>query len=333
MFFLLEKLLWIQSGPRIEPMPAYLPRNLVTGGAGFLGSHLIDRLMKKGEEVICLDNYLTGRKANIEQWVHHPNFELIRHDVTDPIKLEVDRIWHLACPASPFHYQTNPIKTAKTSFMGTYNMLGLARRVKARLLMASTSEVYGNPELHPQPETYNGCVNPTGVRACYDEGKRIAESLCFDYKRMHGSEVRIARIFNTYGPRMLPNDGRVVGNFIVQALKHKPLTIYGNGLQTRSFCYVDDLVEGLIKLMNGSHSAPVNLGNPTELTIQQLAEKIRDQINPSLKFVKMSLREDDPIQRQPDIKLAREELGWEPKINLDEGLTPTISYFRDSISP
>ena len=217
-------------------------RNLVTGGAGFLGSHLTDRLMQSGEEVICLDNYFTGRKVNIEQWIGHPRFELIRHDVTEPIKLEVDRIWHLACPASPVHYQFNPIKTSKTSFLGTYNMLGLARRVGARLLLASTSEVYGDPEVHPQPENYRGCVNTIGLRSCYDEGKRIAETLCFDYKRMHGTEIRVMRIFNTYGPRMLPDDGRVVSNFIVQALKGEPLTIYGDGSQTRSFCYVDDLI-------------------------------------------------------------------------------------------
>ena len=267
-------------------------RHLVTGGAGFVGSHLVDRLMEAGQEVLCLDNYFTGRKENIRQWIGHPNFELIRHDVTEPIKLEVDRIWHLACPASPVHYQLNPIKTAKTSFLGTYNMLGLARRVGARLLLASTSEVYGDPEVHPQPESYRGCVNTIGIRSCYDEGNRIAETLCFDYKRMHDTEIRVARIFNTYGPRMLENDGRVVSNFIVQALQGLPLTLYGGGLQTRSFCYVDDLVKGLQRLMEGDHTGPINLGNPNEFTIRQLAEKVRDQINPSLAFVDEPLRVD-----------------------------------------
>ena len=243
--------------------------NLVTGGAGFVGSHLTDRLMQAGEEVICLDNYFTGRKTNISKWIGNPRFELIRHDVTDPIQLECDRIWHLACPASPVHYQFNPIKTAKTSFLGTYNMLGLARRVGARLLLASTSEVYGDPEVHPQPESYRGCVNTIGIRSCYDEGKRIAETLCFDYQRMHEVEIRVMRIFNTYGPRMLPNDGRVVSNFIVQALKGSPLTLYGDGSQTRSFCFVDDLVEGMIRLMNGNHTGPMNIGNPEEFTIQE----------------------------------------------------------------
>ena len=230
-------------------------RHLVTGGARFVGSHLVDRLMEKGDEVICLDNYFTGRKDNIRQWIGHPSFELIRHDVTEPIKLEVDRIWHLACPASPVNYQFNPVKTAKTSFLGTYNMLGLARRVGARLLLASTSEVYGDPEVHPQPESYRGSVNPIGIRSCYDEGKRIAETLCFDYQRMSGVEVRVMRIFNTYGPRMLPDDGRVVSNFIVQALRGEPLTLYGDGSQTRSFCYVSDLIEGMMRLMNGAHRA------------------------------------------------------------------------------
>ena len=306
-------------------------RHLVTGGAGFVGSHLVDRLMEAGEEVLCLDNYFTGRKENIRQWIGHPNFELIRHDVTEPIKLEVDRIWHLACPASPVHYQFNPIKTAKTSFLGTYNMLGLARRVGARLLLASTSEVYGDPEVHPQPENYRGCVNTIGIRSCYDEGKRIAETLCFDYKRMHGTEIRVARIFNTYGPRMLKNDGRVVSNFIVRALQGAPLTLYGGGQQTRSFCYVDDLVEGLLRLMEGEHSGPMNLGNSNEFTIRQLAEKIRDQINPSLDFVDEPLPQDDPLQRQPVISLAQEQLGWQPNIELDEGLKKTIDNFRSRV--
>jgi len=306
-------------------------RNLITGGAGFLGSHLTDRLMEVGEEVICLDNYFTGRKANISNWIGHPNFELIRHDVTEPIKLEVDRIWHLACPASPIHYQFNPIKTAKTSFLGTYNMLGLTRRVGARFLLASTSEVYGDPEVHPQPESYRGCVNTTGIRSCYDEGKRIAETLCFDYQRMHNTEIRVMRIFNTYGPRMLPDDGRVISNFIVQALRGKPLTLYGDGNQTRSFCYVDDLVEGMIRLMNGDKTGPINIGNPNEFTIRQLAELVRDQINPNLELISKPLPQDDPLQRQPTIDLARQELGWEPKIPLEEGLQPTIDWFREAL--
>ena len=307
-------------------------RNLVTGGAGFLGSHLIDRLMEAGEEVICVDNYFTGRKDNVRHWIGHPRFELIRHDVTDPLRLEVDRIWHLACPASPVHYQFNPIKTAKTSFLGTYNMLGLARRVGARLLLASTSEVYGDPEVHPQPESYRGCVNTIGIRSCYDEGKRIAETLCFDYQRRHGTEIRVMRIFNTYGPRMLPDDGRVVSNFIVQALQGKPLTLYGEGSQTRSFCYVDDLIAGMMALMNGNHPGPINIGNPGEFTIRQLAELVRDRIDPSLPLTTQPLPQDDPLQRQPVIDLARRELGWEPKVSLAEGLEPTIAYFRERLA-
>ena len=303
--------------------------HLVTGGAGFLGSHLIDRLMEAGDEVICLDNYFTGRKANIARWIGHPRFEVIRHDVTEPIKLEVDLIWHLACPASPIHYQFNPVKTAKTSFLGTYNMLGLARRVGARLLLASTSEVYGDPEVHPQLESYWGSVNPIGVRSCYDEGKRIAETLCFDYQRMNGVEVRVARIFNTYGPRMLPDDGRVVSNFIVQALRGEPLTLYGSGSQTRSFCYVSDLVNGLICLMNSPHMGPINLGNPDEFTIRQLAELVRQQVNPALPFVNKPLPEDDPQQRQPAIDLARQQLNWRPTVSLEQGLSPTIDSFRN----
>jgi len=314
-------------------MPASLPRNLITGGAGFVGSHLVDRLMDAGEEVICLDNYFTGRKANISQWIGHPHFELIRHDVTEPIRLEVDRIWHLACPASPVHYQHNPIKTAKTSFLGTSNMLGLARRVGARLLLASTSEVYGDPEVHPQPESYRGCVNTIGLRSCYDEGKRIAETLCFDYRRMHGTEIRVARIFNTYGPRMLPDDGRVVSNFIVQALRGEPLTLYGTGSQTRSFCYVNDLVEGLIRLMNGAHTGPINIGNPAEFTIRELAELVRARINPDLPLIEQPLPADDPLQRQPVIALAQQELGWQPTVPLEQGLEPTIAYFRQLLAP
>ncbi len=307
-------------------------RNLVTGGLGFLGSHLIDRLMLTGEEVICLDNTFTGSKRNVINWWNNPLFEFIRHDVTVPIRVEVDRIWHLACPASPIHYQYNPIKTAKTNFLGTYNMLGLATRVNARILLASTSEVYGDPEIHPQPESYRGNVNPIGIRSCYDEGKRIAESLCFDYKRMHELDIRVARIFNTYGPRMLPQDGRVVSNFIVQALENKPITIYGDGSQTRSFCYVDDLIDGLIKLMNGNESGPINIGNPNEFTILELANLIRKKINPSLNIIYKKLPEDDPTQRKPLINKAKENLNWEPKINLEIGLDKTINYFREELN-
>ena len=303
----------------------------MTGGAGFLGSHLIDRLMDAGDEVICLDNYYTGRKVNVSQWFGHPRFELIRHDVTEPIRLEVDRIWHLACPASPVHYQFNPIKTAKTSFLGTYNMLGLARRVDARLLLASTSEIYGDPEVHPQPESYRGCVNTIGIRSCYDEGKRIAETLCFDYKRMHDVEVRVMRIFNTYGPRMLPDDGRVVSNFIVQALRGEDLTIYGDGSQTRSFCFVSDLIDGMIRLMESSCEGPVNIGNPSEFTIKELAEVVREAINPDLSLVYRPLPQDDPLQRKPDIGLAMKRLAWSPKVSLVDGLAETIDYFRSVV--
>lgn len=303
-------------------------RHLVTGGAGFIGSHLIDRLMLAGEEVICLDNTFTGRKSNVSQWFDHPDFEFIRHDVTEPIRLEVDRIWHLACPASPVHYQHNPIYTAKTSFLGTYNMLGLARRIGATLLLASTSEVYGDPQVHPQPESYVGSVNPIGIRSCYDEGKRIAETLCFDYRRMHGVKIRVARIFNTYGPRMLFDDGRVVSNFIIQALRGQPLSLYGEGRQSRSFCYVDDLVEGLILLMASDQPGPINLGNPEEFTIRDLAQMVRDRINPSLDLHVFPLPEDDPLQRQPVITRARELLGWSPRVSLAEGLGRTIEEFR-----
>ena len=307
-------------------------RNLVTGGAGFLGSHLIDRLLNNGEEVICLDNYVTGSKNNLKNWNTNSLFEFIRHDVTNPIQLEVDRIWHLACPASPKSYQANPIKTAKTSFLGTYNMLGLAKRVGANFLMASTSEVYGDPEVNPQSESYRGCVNPIGIRSCYDEGKRIAESLCFDYLRMHSLDIRVARIFNTYGPRMFHDDGRVVSNFIVQALNDEPLTIYGDGNQTRSFCYVDDLIEGLIRLMNSEETGPINLGNPDEFTISELAELVKAKINNKLTFTYKKYPEDDPLQRRPDITLAKTLLGWEPKINLELGLDYTIDYFKKSLN-
>ena len=306
-------------------------RNLVTGGAGFLGSHLVDKLLKNGEEVICLDNYFTGRKDNVMSWVTNPKFELIRHDVTNPINLEIDKIWHLACPASPKSYQSNPIKTSKTSFIGTYNMLGLARRVKAKFLLASTSEVYGDPEINPQPESYKGSVNTIGIRSCYDEGKRIAESLCFDYKRMHDCDIKVARIFNTYGPRMLTDDGRVISNFIVQALRKKPLTIYGDGSQTRSFCYVDDMVDGLILLMNSSTSGPINLGNPEEYSILEIGKLISSKLNIDLDFIFKELPQDDPLQRKPLIDLAKKELNWEPKISIQEGLDITISYFQNQI--
>ena len=306
-------------------------RNLVTGGAGFIGSHLVDKLMNLNQEVICLDNYFTGSKSNIKQWLGHPNFEIIRHDVTEPIQLEVDQIWHLACPASPIHYQENPIKTAKTSFFGTYNMLGLARRVNARFLLASTSEVYGNPKESPQSESYHGYVNPVGPRSCYDEGKRVAETLCSDYQRIHNLDIRIMRIFNTYGPRMKPNDGRVVSNLICQALQKKPLTIYGDGLQTRSFCYVDDLIDGMFNLMKSNTNSPTNIGNPEEITILELAKKIKEKINPKLEIVFKPLPEDDPFKRQPDITKAKSDLRWWPKISLDNGLDKTVSWFKNSL--
>lgn len=307
-------------------------RILVTGGAGFIGSHLIDRLMAEGHEVLCLDNFYTGHKRNLLKWLDNPYFELIRHDVTEPIRLEVDQIYHLACPASPVHYQFNPIKTVKTNVMGTLNMLGLAKRVKARFLLASTSEVYGDPDVHPQVEEYRGNVNTIGIRSCYDEGKRIAETLAFDYHRENDVEIRVARIFNTYGPRMLENDGRVVSNFVVQALRGIPLTVYGTGSQTRSFCYVSDLVEGLMRLMNGEHTGPVNLGNPDEYTILELAQKIQQMVNPDADIKYEPLPQDDPRQRQPDITKAKNWLGWQPTIPLEEGLKLTIEDFRSRIS-
>ena len=303
-------------------------RNLVTGGAGFLGSHLIDRLMKNNEKVICLDNYFTGERSNLKQWINHPNFEIIRHDVTESIQLEVDKIWHLACPASPVHYQSNPIKTSKTIFLGTYNMLGLARRVGADFLLASTSEIYGDPQVNPQPETYRGSVNTTGIRSCYDEGKRIAETLCSDYRRIHNLNIKIIRIFNTYGPRMRADDGRVISNFISQALQGNPITIYGDGSQTRSFCYVDDLIEGMIRLMNSNLVTPTNIGNPEQFTIIELAKKIKQIINPKLELIYRPLPEDDPLQRQPDIAKAIENLSWKPKINLEDGINLTIDWFK-----
>ncbi|MBN4002660.1 UDP-glucuronic acid decarboxylase family protein [Nostoc sp. LPT] len=306
-------------------------RILVTGGAGFIGSHLIDRLMTAGHELICLDNFYTGHKRNILKWLGHPYFELIRHDITEPIRLEVDQIYHLACPASPVHYQYNPVKTVKTNVMGTLNMLGLAKRVRARFFLASTSEVYGDPEVHPQTEEYRGSVNPIGIRSCYDEGKRIAETLAFDYYRQNKVDIRVVRIFNTYGPRMLENDGRVVSNFIVQALQGNPLTVYGDGSQTRSFCYVSDLVEGFIRLMNSDYIGPVNLGNPGEYTILQLAQTVQNMINPDAQIKFEALPSDDPRRRQPDITKAKTWLNWEPTIPLQEGLKLTIEDFRDRI--
>jgi UDP-glucuronate decarboxylase len=307
-------------------------RILVTGGAGFIGSHLIDRLMANGHEVICLDNFYTGTKRNILKWLDHPFFELVRHDITEPIRLEVDQIYHLACPASPVHYQFNPVKTIKTNVMGTLNMLGLAKRVQARFLLASTSEVYGDPEVHPQTEEYRGNVNCIGIRSCYDEGKRVAETLAFDYHRQNGVDIRVARIFNTYGARMLENDGRVVSNFVVQALQGIPLTVYGDGSQTRSFCYASDLVEGLMRLMNNDFIGPINLGNPGEYTILELAEKIQNMVNAEAEIIFKELPADDPKQRQPDISRAKKYLqDWEPKIPLDQGLKLTIDDFRERL--
>ena len=304
-------------------------RILITGGAGFLGSHLCERLLNEGNEVICMDNFFTGRKRNVLHLMGNPYFELVRHDVIEPFKFEVDQIYNLACPASPPHYQHNPIKTTKTSVMGAINCLGLAKRVGARVFQASTSEVYGDPEVHPQPESYRGCVNPIGIRACYDEGKRCAETLFFDYHRQNQVDIRIVRIFNTYGPRMLPDDGRVVSNFIVQALQGKDLTIYGDGTQTRSFCYVDDLIEGFVRLMNHpSQTGPVNIGNPGEFTMLELAEMVLKNVGGPSKVTHLPLPGDDPKQRRPDISLAEADLGWKPKVALEDGLDPTIEYFR-----
>lgn len=308
-------------------------RILVTGGAGFLGSHLCDRLLNEGSEVLCVDNFFTGSKDNILHLLENPKFELIRHDVTFPLYLEVDEIYNLACPASPIHYQHDPVQTTKTSVHGAINMLGLAKRLKAKIFQASTSEVYGDPTIHPQTEGYWGNVNPIGIRSCYDEGKRCAETLFFDYYRQHNLNIKVARIFNTYGPRMHPNDGRVVSNFIVQALKGENITIYGNGEQTRSFCFVDDLVEAFVLFMDTDHSftGPVNLGNPNEFTIMELAELTLELTNSNSKIINQELPNDDPMQRQPDITLARKKLDWSPKIELREGLTKTIEYFKSII--
>jgi len=305
-------------------------RVLVTGGAGFLGSHLCEKLLDLGHDVVCVDNFFTGSKSNIIHLIDNPYFEILRHDITFPLYVEVDEIYNLACPASPIHYQFDPVQTTKTSVVGAINMLGLAKRVKARILQASTSEIYGDPEVHPQPESYKGAVNTIGPRACYDEGKRCAETLFFDYKRQHDVDIKVVRIFNTYGPNMHPNDGRVVSNFIVQALKSEDITIYGDGQQTRSFCYVDDLIEGMIKMMNSSDefSGPVNLGNPHEFTMLELAQKVIELTNSKSKIVYNDLPQDDPMQRQPDISLAHKELAWKPSIQLEDGLKKTIEYFE-----
>jgi UDP-glucuronate decarboxylase len=305
-------------------------RILITGGAGFLGSHLCDRLVAQGHDILCLDNFFTGSKKNIVHLLEKPNFELIRHDLVQPVFLEADEIYNLACPASPIHYQYNPVKTVKTSVMGAINMLGLAKRVKAKILQASTSEIYGNPVVHPQKENYWGNVNTIGPRSCYDEGKRCAETLFFDYHRQNNVNIRVVRIFNTYGPRMHPNDGRVISNFIVQALANQDITVFGEGTQTRSFCYVDDMIEGLVRMMNGPDSfvGPVNLGNPDEFSILKVAELIISLTGSKSKIIFEPLPQDDPLQRQPDITLAREKLDWEPKLDLENGLKKTIKYFR-----
>jgi len=323
---------WVPDGtdlPGISPML----KTLVTGGAGFLGSHLCERLLADGHDVLCLDNYFTGSKQNVAHLMGNPRFELMRHDVTFPLYVEVDRIYNLACPASPVHYQFDPVQTTKTSVHGAINMLGLAKRLKARILQASTSEVYGDPEIHPQTEGYWGRVNPIGIRSCYDEGKRCAETLFFDYHRQHALDIKVVRIFNTYGPRMHPNDGRVVSNFIVQALRGQDITIYGDGQQTRSFCYVDDLIEAFVRMMDTGPDfpGPVNIGNPCEFTMLELAEKVLQHVGGTSKLVFMPLPSDDPKQRQPDISLAKSALGWEPKVALDDGLRETIAYFRNTL--
>ncbi|MFA7279076.1 MAG: UDP-glucuronic acid decarboxylase family protein [Sterolibacterium sp.] len=310
-----------------------MKRILVTGGAGFLGSHLCDRLIARGDDVLCVDNFFTGSKRNVAHLLSHPHFELMRHDVTFPLYVEVDRIFNLACPASPVHYQFDPVQTTKTSVHGAINMLGLAKRVRARILQASTSEVYGDPEVHPQPEEYWGKVNPIGIRSCYDEGKRCAETLFFDYHRQHRLEIKVVRIFNTYGPRMHPNDGRVVSNFIVQALQGEDITIYGDGQQSRSFCYVDDLIEAMLRMMDtpAEFTGPVNVGNPGEFTMLELAETVLRLTQSRSKLVYQSLPQDDPRQRKPDIALAKEKLGWEPRVALEDGLKETIAYFRKTL--
>jgi len=308
-------------------------RIIITGGAGFLGSHLCDRLIAEGHDVLCVDNFFTGSKQNIRHLIGNPSFELLRHDITFPLYIEADEIYNFACPASPIHYQFDPVQTTKTSVHGAINMLGLAKRIKAKILQASTSEVYGDPQVHPQPETYLGHVNPIGLRSCYDEGKRCAETIFFDYYRQHNLRIKVARIFNTYGPRMHPNDGRVVSNFIVQALQGEPITVYGDGSQTRSFCYVDDLIEAFVRMMNSPDDfvGPVNMGNPDEFTILELAEMVIKLTASKSKIIFKPLPQDDPLQRQPDITLAKEKLGWEPKIKLEEGLGKTIEYFKEIV--
>lgn len=320
--------------PKLEH-DTYMPyqlgsKVLVTGGAGFLGSHLCDRLVERGEDVLCVDNFYTGNKRNVDQLIGHHRFELMRHDVTFPLYVEVDQIFNLACPASPIHYQHDPVQTTKTSVHGAINMLGLAKRLRARIFQASTSEVYGDPEVHPQPEAYWGRVNPIGIRSCYDEGKRCAETLFFDYRRQHNLDIKVARIFNTYGPRMHPHDGRVVSNFIVQALQNENITLYGDGSQTRSFCYVDDLIEAILRTMDtpSDFTGPINIGNPVEFTMLELAEMVLRLTGSKSKLERQPLPQDDPKQRQPDISLARSALGWEPKVSLEDGLKETIAYFK-----
>ena len=308
-----------------------IKKNLITGGSGFIGTNLSKRLLSKGEKVICIDNFSTCEKTNINAFIDHPNFELIEHDILDPIMIEADIIWHLACPASPKDYQVDPIRTSRTCFIGTYNMLELARKIKAKLLLASSSEIYGDPKEHPQKESYRGSVKTTGIRSCYDEGKRIAETLCKDYQRVYGIKTFIIRIFNSYGPYMRLNDGRVISNFIVQALKDEKITIYGNGIQTRSFCYVDDLIEGMINMINSNYNDPLNLGNPYEISIIELAKLVRDLINPNLEFEFKLLPEDDPQKRQPSIDKSKKILNWEPEVTLNQGLLSTIKWFKHNL--
>ena len=305
-----------------------IEKHLVTGGAGFLGSHLVKKLMQSNQEVICLDNFFTGSKKNIQEWIQTPNFKLISKDVTEPIILDVDKIWHFACPGSPFHYQSNPIETAKTNFLGTLNMLKLAQRTGAKLLFASTSEIYGDPKINPQPENYFGNVNPNGIRSCYDEGKRISETLCSDFQRIYNLDIKIVRIFNTYGPRMLANDGRVISNFIIQGLQNKPLTIYGNGNQTRSFCYVDDMIDAILKIMASQVNGPINIGHSLEVSIKELAEIIKNKINPRLEFVYKPLPSDDPLKRNPDLEKVEKIINWFPNTSLEDGIAKTILWFK-----
>ena len=313
-------------------MPKSINQNLVTGGAGFIGSNLINVLMNKGEKVICIDNFFSGRELNISKWLNHPRFKIINHDLTIPIEIKAEKIWHLACPASPFLFHRHPIETSKTNFLGTLNMLELARKNNSRILFASSSSIYGEAEVHPQIESYKGLVNSFGHRSCYEEGKRIGESLCFDYQKVHKCDIRIARIFNTYGPNMNPKDGRVVSNFIVQAIRKAPLTVYGTGQQTRSFCFIDDLVRGLILLMNSNYKKPLNLGNDHELKIIDLAKIISSKVEPNSKIINLNLPDDDPIKRRPSIELAKKKLNWQPETDLEEGLKKTIQYFKKELN-